>query len=64
MSQSAKILTHLRRRPLTSMQAIQKWGCTRLAARIADLRAQGYKITTETVTKDGKSWARYRLESA
>ena len=34
---------------ITSMEAIRAFGCTRLAARIADLKAHGEKIDREMV---------------
>ena len=61
MSQTTQILRHLKRGPITPIQALEKYGCFRLAARIHDLRGQGHKITTETVSKDGKEYAKYRL---
>ena len=40
--------------------ALMEFGCFRLAARIADLRAMGIKINTQMVTdKDGVRYARY-----
>lgn len=48
---------------LTPMDALRRFGCFRLGARIADLKAQGLKIIT-TMEKDGnKRFARYRLEA-
>ena len=56
-SQTQKILKHLiRYGKITTFQAFEKYGCTRCAARIADLRAHGVGIDTEMVykkTKDG-----------
>ena len=47
---------------ITQLEAFAAIGCFRLAARIADLREDGYSISTE-MTKDGKkSYAIYRLE--
>lgn len=34
---------------LTSLEAIQKFGCTRLSAKIFDLRKKGYAIESEPV---------------
>ena len=64
MTQTQRILSHLKRRTLTAHQAWDRYGILRLAARINELRNQGYRISTETVKKDGKSWARYRMEAA
>jgi len=51
-SQTQKILKHLiRYGKITTMQAFEKYGCTRCPARIADLRAHGVNIETEIVWK-------------
>lgn len=56
------ILKHLRDEgPITQLQAIQKFGCFRLSARIYDLRQAGHKIETETVTGLEGSHGRYVL---
>jgi hypothetical protein len=60
-SQSDRILAHLiSGKPLTAMQALDKFGCFRLAARIGQLRKE-WTITTEMKTKDGKRFAVYRI---
>lgn len=46
---------------ITPLQALKKWGCMRLAARIAELRARGMIIKTKPVTKNGKTFAQYSL---
>ena len=62
MSQSDDILRHMKRHgPITPMDALQQYGCFRLAARIADLRGRGYPIVVETVRAGGKRFARYRM---
>ena len=44
------------------MDALEQIGTFRLAARIHDLRAEGYNITsTPQMTPTGKTVARYRL---
>ena len=47
-------------KPLTPMQALEKFGCFRLSARIKDLRDSGTAIVTEIVHKNGKNFASYR----
>ena len=49
MSQNKQILRYLQthRRGLTPIDALQKFGCNRLAARISDLRELGYDIRTD-----------------
>ena len=48
---------------ITPLEALTKFGCFRLSARIHDLRhKQGYDIVTEKVkTSGGKYVAQYRL---
>jgi hypothetical protein len=46
---------------LTQLEALDKVGTTRLAARINDLRELGHIIHTEPVTKGNKTYARYHL---
>jgi len=62
--QSAEVLHLLRTMPVsgvTQQDAILFCQCYRLAARIADLRADGYNIESELVTQGGVRYARYRL---
>ena len=61
-SQNAKILKHLQSgRSITAVEALDRFGCFRLAARILNLRNRGYKIATtwETDSRKRKRWARY-----
>lgn len=46
---------------ITPLEALTAFGCLRLSARIADLRADGHNITTE-IHKGRKNYAIYRLE--
>lgn len=65
MTQTETILEMLQRGPVTPLDALQEAGCFRLAARINDLRQQGYPIETETITTPtGKHIAQYKLKEA
>lgn len=61
--QSAAVLKLLEEKPsgVTQREAIVRLACYRLAARVADLRAEGYTITSESVVQGGVRFARYRL---
>ena len=65
--QNAAVLARLESgQGITSMEAYTDLGCTRLSARIKDLRDAGVPIVTirETgINRDGRkiSWARYRM---
>jgi hypothetical protein len=47
---------------LTQLEALNQFGCLRLAARIADLRDKGLNVVTDMVTENGKRFARYFLK--
>lgn len=63
MSQTARVLSWLQTHDgLTPAQAYEQIGSLRLAARVSELREQGYPIVTETyVTPKGARVAFYRL---
>lgn len=56
------ILNILKDHPITPMEALDKVGCFRLAARIDDLRSMGHTIRTEMVQSGDTRYARYHLE--
>lgn len=61
-SQTEMILEYLHKfGEITPLEALSAIGCFRLSARIADLRADGYNITT-TIAKGKKQYATYKLE--
>ena len=66
-SRIVKILKYLKTfKNITSLEAINMFGETRLSARIYDLKKQGYKFKTDRVrvmSRDGWTYvARYTLE--
>lgn len=64
-SHKALILEHLKAHGcITAAEAISKFKCYRLAARIADLRKAGYNIITDSKDSDGNAvnYAIYRLK--
>lgn len=61
MSQRSKILAHLKRAALDPLTALKRYGCLRLAARVDELRSQGYQIVSRLVERGGKRFAQYRL---
>ena len=60
-SQVRQIKAHLNRGlTITPMEALQSYGCFRLAARIKDLRDDGFPVKTVIVeTANGKRIAKY-----
>jgi len=65
-SQNERILAHLQRgHTITPLEAVEHFGCLRLAARIAELEDAGHRIEHEMVRdrQSGKRYARYRLMS-
>ena len=64
-SQNKQILNHLQSGlSITPVEALIKFGCFRLAARINFLRNKGHNIKTELKeTPSGKSYALYRYDN-
>lgn len=64
MSQEAQIEQYLRAgNSITPLEALNKFGCFRLGARIKELRDAGLDIRTEMVrTLSGKRVAEYSLQ--
>ena len=61
-SQNKEILNHLRTQTITAFEALQLYGCLRLAARIKDLREAGNEINTVMVeVASNKRIAEYTL---
>ena len=68
MTQCERILRHMQDYgSITQAEAVTKYGCYRLGARIWDLKARGVPIKSETVTGKNRygermCFARYSLE--
>lgn len=62
-SQADQILRHLQSgKHLTPIEALQRFGCFRLGARIYDLKGEGHEISTDIVRlPNGKRVASYRM---
>jgi hypothetical protein len=57
------VLKHLKRHgTITPVQALNLYGCFRLAARVYELRARGFVIETEKHDSPDANWAIYRLK--
>lgn len=63
MTQCDHILKHLKTgRGITPLAALERWGCFRLAARIAELKRQGHTINCALhKTSNGKHVGLYWL---
>jgi hypothetical protein len=63
-TQAARILDYLQTHDgITPLQALDLFGCFRLAARISDLREAGWPVVTDRLhLANGKVVALYRLE--
>jgi len=61
-SQQDRIINFLATgRSLTPLQALSRFGCMRLGARIWQLKRDGHRIQAEMVRRGGKTFAQYRL---
>ena len=62
MSQANEILQYMKQgHSLTPAEALHKFGCFRLAARVDELRKHGHDVKTVIVEVNGKRFAEYRL---
>lgn len=57
-TQKALVLAHIKKKPLSSWEAFESYGITRLAALVHLLR-EHYIIQDEWVIGDGSKWKRY-----
>lgn len=63
MTQIEAIRTHLLRgKPITPLQALDKYGCFRLAAVVFNLKQEGLRIHTDIECRNGKRWAVYTFQ--
>ncbi len=61
-SQSDQIIDYLAAgHTLTPIDALKRFGCFRLGARVYDLKREGHRIKSEMVRKGEKRFARYSL---
>lgn len=62
MTQSARILTALEKGDrITPIDALARFGCFRLAARVRELRERGLDVQSRLVERGGKQVAMYWL---
>lgn len=62
MTQSDRILYYLNMgNQISSIEALEKFSCFRLASRISDLRKQGHNIQSKLVKKGKKYYSVYWL---
>jgi len=63
-TQKQNILDHLKSGyGITPLDALEKFGCFRLAAVIHDLKKEGYEIKTTMVKMNNKKFAVYGLKN-
>ena len=63
-AQTKQVLRHMELYgEIDALTAMRDYRCMRLAARIADLKAQGVSIWTEMRSENGKRWAVYGINS-
>lgn len=62
-NQKQQILNHLQSgKKITPLEALDQFGCMRLASRINELRDEGYPIETKMMSDKEKRWAEYSLD--
>ena len=62
-SQTAQIIAHMKAgHGITGLDALHRFGCFRLPARIADIKKLGHDVKREMIEVNGKRVARYWME--
>lgn len=62
MTQVNLILDYMRKgNSITSIQALEMFGCFRLASRISEIKKQGVGIKTSMIHNGDKHYASYRI---
>ncbi len=62
-SQTQEIEEYLKKgNSLTPIEALEKFGCFRLGARIYDLKDKGYEFIVTTVIHGKKRYAQYKMK--
>lgn len=60
MSQTQQIRAHiLKHNSITPLEALRRYGCLRLAARIWELKEEGFSTVKTMVSRGSKRYARY-----
>lgn len=63
MSIKYEVLEHLKSgKTLTSIEALDKFGCMQLNSRIHELKKEGHNIETTLVSNGKKRWGIYKLK--
>jgi hypothetical protein len=63
VTQTDLILDYMRKgNSITSMEALNMFGCFRLASRISELKQHGIDIEVTTTHSGGKHYASYRVK--
>lgn len=61
-SVSERLLAHLSKgRTITTIQALEKWGCLRIPNRVCELRKEGHHIESISMRANGKNFTKYRM---
>lgn len=62
MTQQEKIMHHMKTgKSINPIQALNMFGCFRLAAVIFAIKSEGHNVKTEIVYKNKKHYAKYNL---
>lgn len=61
-SQNVEIRKHMERGfEITPLEALEKFGCMRLASRIYDIKQEGCEVLDRKVERNGKRYKAYRM---
>ena len=62
MNQEAQILNYMKKgNSITPLEALNKFNCFRLGARIYDLKLKGHEIRSKIIERNGKRFSSYSM---
>ena len=64
MTQNDTLIKHLKRKPITTIEATMKYRICRLSERIRELEALGHSIHRESIVENGHHFVRYHLAAS
>jgi len=64
MTQKQTLVKHLKRKPITTLEATFKYRICRLSERIRELEADGYSIHRENIVENGHHYVRYHMAAS
>ena len=64
MTQNKQLIRHLKKHPITTIQAVLRYRILRLSERIREIEAEGHSIHRESIVENGHHYVRYHMAAS